>query len=229
MARYTKAYSDWIVRSREVGRLIRLAKASVRRRAIDDANSLYRASVVLLCSHMEGYVEDLAEVALERVFARSYKKSGLELRFRYYLSRDVLDALRDTRDPDKIARTVVRLFARDSDIWANDGPYSVEPDTDRFVSGFSSPSFRKIKSFVRRFGYDAYSLDIGRLLGANHSACTNMIDHIVEQRNLFAHGREGEVGTPADVESMLRIVSEFFRATDSVVGNWFRQIGCSIR
>jgi RiboL-PSP-HEPN len=233
MPRYTAAYQALLQRLSEIEALNRLARRhSVKLGVKQDAataNALCRASIVLLSSHLEGYVENLADVILQRIFQRALSKQKLAPRFLYYFSKDLLDELYDTRDPDKIAMKMKVLFQRDGDIWSTNGAFGAQLPSDRFIADFSNPSFEKIKRFVARFGYNDYTGDLGHLLKANYQPCINMVDNVINQRNKIAHGDAVATATPGDVADMLRLMRQFCRATDDVVCNWFKKTGCLIR
>ena len=233
MARYTEAYSGIVSRLPEVETLYKLADEQTRRlgplRSAPVARPLCRAAIVLLSSHIEGYVEDLAEVILRKIFEKMMPKSRLAPRFRYYFSKDILDEIRDTTDPDRISQKMARIFDRDSDIWCDSETFFQELSAERFVSGFSTPRFDQIQRFVRRFGYRNYNHDLKVHLQANYSPCVNMVNNVVDQRNKIAHGDIVATTTPNDLADMMSLVRIFCRSTDLVVGNWFRSIGCPIR
>ena len=233
MARYTEAYSGFVGRLPEVDVLRKLANEHLRSagplKGGEVVNPLCRAGVVLLSSHIEGYVEDLSEVILRRILEKKTPKQTLSGRFLYYFSKDVIDEISKTRDPDKISEKVRRLFERDEDIWCSKEKFSEELPVDRFVSGFSTPRFDEIRRFIARFGYKSYRRDLGRRLQASFQACIRMVDNVVDQRNKIAHGDAVTTATPADLENMMSLVRLFCRSTDVVVGNWFKENGCPIR
>lgn len=233
MPRYTVAYSAFLQRLREVEALNRLAKKHTVRirqsRDTETARALCRASIVLLSSHIEGYLEELVEVILDRIFLGAISKQKLAPRFFYYFSQDLLNEVSETKNPDKIAEKIKRLFLRDIDIWSTDDTFHSALPVDRFISGFSNPSFEKIRSFIARFGYTDYGSDLANILKAKYLPCCNMIDNVIEQRNKIAHGDVNIESTPNDVTDMLQLVRLFCQTTDVVVGNWFRNVGCAIR
>ena len=233
MARYTEAYSEFVNRLPEVEMLCKLAKQHQRAagpfRGTEVVRPLCRAGVVLLSSHIEGYIEDLSEVILRKVSENDTSKNILAPKFLYYFSRDLIDEIGNTTNPDKIAAKVQVLFSRDQDIWSSDDKFREELASDRFVAGFSTPRFDEIRKFVGRFGYGDYRGDMGRQLRARYQPCINMVDNVVDQRNKIAHGDSVTTATPSDLVNMLELVRLFCRSTDVVVGNWFKTIGCPIR
>ena len=233
MTRYTAAYSGFIRRVPEVDVLRKLAERNLRLstpiRSSRIVNPLCRASIVLLSSHIEGYVEDLAEVILDRIVESEMQKNTLASRFLYYFSKDIVDEIRETRDPDKVAEKLRALLNRDMDIWSTESTFQAYLPVERFISGFSTPKFEEVCRFIGRFGYQNYKRDLQRLLQANFQSCTNMVNNVVEQRNRIAHGDASISATPGDIVTMLDLVQTFCRSTDVVVGDWFKSVGCSIR
>ena len=233
MARYTKAYSRFVTGVEEVRALVKLARAESRAKGpLEDApaaRALCRAAIVLLSSRIEGYVEDLADIAVRRIVERQVPKQLLSRRLFYYCSKDVIDDIQDTKDPDKIAAKVAVIFARDHDVWCDRVSFDAELPFKRIVAGFSTPRFEEVRKFIARFGYTDYSGDLACRLRADFRPCITMIDNVVDQRNKIAHGSIAATSTPGDVTSMLQLVQVFCRTTDVVVGDWFKRLKCPIR
>ena len=233
MARYTEAYSEFVARVPEVDTLCKLANEHIHSvgplKSAGVVRALCRSGVVLLSSHIEGYVESLAEVILRRIVRNTTPKQMFASRFRYYFSKDVIDELRDTKDPDKISSKIEAFFCRDKDIWCSNTNFEEDLPVERFISSFSTPRIDHVSAFIARFGYIDYRRDLGTHLRANFRPCINMVDNVVDQRNKIAHGDIVTTATPYDLAAMSQLVRMFCRSTDVVVGNWFRSIGCPIR
>ncbi|MDE0000650.1 MAG: MAE_28990/MAE_18760 family HEPN-like nuclease [Rhodospirillaceae bacterium] len=233
MARYTQAYSRFVKRLPEVETLHKLANQHMRAvgplKGMEVINPLCRAGVVLLSSHIEGYVEDLAEVILQKIVEKGAPKRTFSGRFLFYFSKDILSEIGETKHPDKISEKVKRLFDRDLDIWSSNEKFNEELVVDRFIASFSVPRFVQIRSFFARFGYNDYKGDLGRHLNASYPACVRMVDNVVDQRNKIAHGDFVTTTTPSDLADMLELVRLFCRSTDEVAGRWFTGVGCPIR
>lgn len=233
MPRYTVAYSDLVRRLAEVETILRKGREASRQPAtpnnISLVNALCRSGVVLLSSHIEGYIEDLGEIAIHRIASQRLLKASLGSSFRYYFSRDLIAEIKDTKEPARIASKLDELIIRDGHIWDTNPTFYRPLPATSFLADFANPTHEDIRKFFRRFGYDQYNTDLARRLTTNFSACSNMVNHVVAQRNAIAHGDMVTAGTPTDLANMINLVRLYCRETDHVVGNWFRARQCTIR
>src|SRR5438270_12233690 len=120
MPRYTVAYSSFLTRLSEVETLRSLAAAQERADPIRfsaSINALCRGTIVLLSSHVEGFIKELGELTLERVHLRGVARAQMVPQFFYHLSKDKLNELRDASQPETIATRVFEIVARDLDLW----------------------------------------------------------------------------------------------------------------
>jgi hypothetical protein len=233
MPRYTAAYSNFIRRLEEVETILRRAQEASRQPATRDnvsfVNALCRSGVVLLSSHIEGYLKDLGEIAVQRIAMRRLPKGRLGAGFRFYFSRDLINEIKNTSEPAQIASKVETLFSRDLHIWSPDPNFAGTLSTTIFFGDFANPNHKRIKKFFNRFGYVEYDRDLAVRLAADFNACSNIVNQVVQQRNAIAHGDMVTTGTPTDLAQMLTLVKQYCRKTDDVVGDWFRTKRCPIR
>ena len=233
MARYSSAYSGLIRRIDEIQAIISIARGISRVSSTQPnpfrVNALCRGGIVLLCSHVEGYVEDLGALAINSLAKKNLPKTSMSLAFRYHLSRDLIDDINSTTDPESIASKVVNFLARDGHIWDATPHFTDQLPVETFVRNFATPRHDNIRRFFGRFGYQDFQTELTAQLQSNYLACRNMVDHVVDQRNKIAHGDFVTAGTPADLQDMCRLVGLYCRSLDKVVGNWFKTKGCSIR
>lgn len=232
LARYTVAYSALVDRLAEVNTLLTLARKLERTNPVANAtiiNALCRGSVVLLCSHIEGYAKEVGELTLSRIFEKQVCRSKVSNLVSYYASRDLISEIRVTSNNKRAARKVALLFDRDLPLWETDGPHPRPISGERFNNGFASPSFNKIAAYVGRFGYSDFKRDLGSRLAADYSVLKNLIDHIVDIRNKIAHGDSIASKTPGDLLDAIPLVKQFCRAVDDVFSSWCRANLCVIR
>ena len=233
MARYSSAYSELIRRIDEIQAIISIARGISRVSStqpnLSRVNALCRGGIVLLCSHVEGYVEDLGALAINSLAKKNLPKTSMSLAFRYHLSRDLIDDINSTTDPESIASKVVNFLVRDGPIWDATPHFTDQLPVETFVGNFATPRHDNIRRFFGRFGYQDFQTELAAQLQSNYLVCRNMVDHVVDQRNKIAHGNFVTAGTPADLQDMCRLVVLYCRSLDKVVGNWFKTKGCSIR
>jgi hypothetical protein len=232
MPRYTRAYSEFIARTTEVALLTTRSRRLECKDPIGNAheiNAFCRASVVLLSSHLEGYTKDLGEIALDRIFSRSVDRSKLNLRFFHSLSSSRFSDLRDTKDPDSLAKQMFDFISVEGQLWSTTGPFPTAISIDRFSKGFASPSVDKISSFFGRFGFSDFKRKLGTKLAGDFLVVTNMVENIVAKRNDIAHGDPSATATPSDLLQMLEKSRQFCVATDMVFADWFKVNFCSLR
>lgn len=233
MPRYTAAYSGLIQRIEEIDALTKSADKVARTEpyvlASRRIDAMCRGGVVLLCSHIEGYFEDLAAVALERIALKRVSKTNLAKSFRYHVSRDLIAAIQESRDQERIVTHLDTLIDRDDHIWGPEDRYLSAIAESPFLDNFSTPKHKNIVGLIRRFGYTDFQRDLGRELASNYFACRNMVNQVVEQRNKIAHGDTVTTGTTTDLRNMVQLTKQYCRAADTVVADWFRSIRCIIR
>ncbi len=156
MARYTVAYSSFVSRLDEVEMLIRLAREKEKQSPValrKEINALCRAAVVLLSSHLEGYVKDLGELALESLHSKQVPRTSLSSKLFYHISKGFFGDIQDTSDPEKMADRLFVFIGDDLHFWSRNGPFPQQVPIDRFNKGFSNPAFSKICAYVGRFGW----------------------------------------------------------------------------
>ena len=196
---------------------------------ITRTNALCRGGLVLMCSHVEGYIEDLGSVAINHIEQKGIPKVSLATKFKYHLSQDLIRGINTSTDPSVIAERLQELLERDGHIWDSSDHFAPPLPVDTFVGNFATPNHRAIRRFFGRFGYQEFHTDLNKHLLQNSAPCINMVNQLVDQRNKIAHGDAVTAGSPSDLEAMFRLVKLYCRGTDKVVGDWFRDQGCSIR
>lgn len=231
MARYTVAYSNLVKRLEEVKALQRLAKkhSETFSRDIKVSNALCRSSVVLLCSHIEGYIDDLVQLILERVVVKNLDKSKLPPELFYFLSRDAILDIKNSTDPTKTTERIRFLLERDAEIWSASKHFTLSLNGEIFLNSFSTPNSEQIYKLMKRFGYDNFKGEIYSRLTSQAVIVTNMVDQVVAHRNKIAHGDPFATSTYRDLKNMIDLIQSFCRITDELVGAWFAKKKCPIR
>ena len=232
MSRYTSAYSSFINRLNEVEILRRFASEKEGRDPIDlrnDINALCRGAIVLLSGHLEAFIKEIGELALDSIHSKGVDRRRIASRLFYHISKNIIDEVQDTSDPDKLADKIFSFIDSDQSYWSRVGPFPEQIPVDRFNKGFSNPAHKKIRQYFNRFGYLDYNHDLAQKLKAHYQPTINMVDHLVDTRNKIAHGDPLATKTPAEVTEMVKIIRQYSKATDSVFAAWCRLKYCSIR
>lgn len=232
MAKFTPAYSALISRLEEVEILRSAAAKKEREDAIslrNEINALSRGSIVLLSSHLEAYVRDLGELALDSLTTKNIQRHDLSDGFFYHISKDFIDEIKNTSEPEKIGSKVFEFLTSDHSLWSKSDTFPVPIPSDRFNKGFSNPSYAKIKAYFNRFGYSRFQRDLSSQLRGDYLPVVNMIDHLVDVRNKIAHGDPTASKTPQEVRDIVTIVRRFCQVTDSIFAAWWKSRYCSIR
>jgi hypothetical protein len=232
VGRYTYAYSSFIARLDEVEILRRVAWVDERRDPVEmrnQINALCRGAIVLLSAHLEAYIKELGEVALTGIYAKGIARTGLAPQFYYHISKDILDEVHETSEPDRIASKLFRFLQTDLPFWSQAGPFPQPLPSHRFNRDFSNPSFEKVRAYFNRFGYSEYKRDLARLLHAKYQATVNMVNHLVDTRNKIAHGDPTATETPGDVRDMIVMIRAYCAATDAAFASWCKANLCTIR
>jgi hypothetical protein len=195
----------------------------------DEINALCRGAIVLLSSHLEAFIKELGELSLDSLYTKSISRSQIAYRFFYHISKNIIDEIQDTSDPDKKAEKIFSFIDNDITYWSKAGPFPNQIPSDRFNKGFSNPAYKKVRLYFKRFGYFDYDYDLCHKLQARHQPTINMVDHLVDIRNKIAHGDPLATKTPSDVRDMKSIIQRYCMETDSVFSNWWKSQFCSIR
>ncbi|WP_155401720.1 MAE_28990/MAE_18760 family HEPN-like nuclease [Chromobacterium violaceum] len=232
MARYTVAYSSFVSRLEEVEILRKFAAQKERKDPIilrGEINALSRGAIVLLSSHLEAYIKELGELALDSLHRNRVPRNNLTSAFFYHISKDIIDEMKDTSGPDKIGEKIFNFLNRDQFIWSRNGAFPDPIQSERFNKGFANPAYNKIKSYFGRFGYSEFQSDLSTKMRGDFHPAKNMVDHLVDVRNKIAHGDPSATKTPAEVNDIAILVKKFCKETDVVFSNWWRDKFCSIR
>ena len=232
MARFTTAYSAFTTRLGEVEVLRRFGANKEKINAVGlrhEINAFCRGAIVLLSGYLEAFIRDLGEVALESMHEKQIPRGKLCSRMYYHISKDILDEVQDTSDPEKIGEKIFSFIESDLTFWSRVGAFPEPVPVERFCRGFSNPSYKKISSYLNRFGYNCYKKDLGSMLKAKYKPTINMVDHLVDTRNKIAHGDPAATKTPSEVRDMMLLIRSYCRATDSCFAGWWKANYCSIR
>jgi hypothetical protein len=233
MPRFTRVYCEFIGRLDEVS-LLRKKAAALERSSRSllhgaEIRALCRSAVVLLSSHIEAYIKELGELALDSAHQKKVPRSRVSPQFFYYVSRERIEGIRGSTQPDSIAKSIQEFVLHELPNWHGTGPIHGPISSESFSSGFSNPRFERVKSYFSRFGYNEFRRDFMKVKGARGTPLETSINTIVNTRNSIAHGDPSATKTPSEVREMEENAKEFCRAVDHVFSEWCKRSLCGIR
>jgi hypothetical protein len=233
MARYTGVYGEFRERTGEVSLLVSRAAALERSKDAltrgKEIDALCRGALVLLSSHIEAYIKELGESALDAIYSKQVCRSKISQPFFYYVSRENIDPIKQSDGAESIANSVFRFIRNDVHLWSDTGEFPAPILAEDFNRGFSNPKFDKIKGYFGRFGYKDYRTDFFRNLRASANPIIAALDLVVDTRNAIAHGVASATKTPKEVRGLIAATTIFCRTTDIVFADWFKANICKIR
>jgi RiboL-PSP-HEPN len=218
----SRAYARLPERFGEVRTLLGLCsspetKPEEHRAAARTDAALLRGALVLLCSHVEGFFEDLVEDALRAFDLLAPTVSAIPLVIR---KRQVTHHLRLT-DPPNLDRDWLGLLAcvahpllQDNDPSA---PGTRNIDSDLHIKGFANPGTNDVEWLMASIGITGCWTLVARSLGNRRGADT--INAVVNRRNQIAHGDLESSVARIDVENYVSVLEAVCGEFDHLVGH----------
>lgn len=232
MARYTIAYSNFLKGLTEINLLLKLAQQYEKQdpiRLTPTINVLCRSAIVLLSSHLELFIKELGQLALDRFHTKRISRNCLSSQFYYHISKKTIQEIKKMEDHGKIAEKIFEFLLNDLPFWERTGPFPKPLPADLFNKGFSNPAYKKIKTYFNRFGYQDFHGHFLLKMQSKGQITINAIDNLVNLRNEIAHGSHNASQTPTDIIALMDIVKLFCNNVDDLFSKWCRINFCSIR
>lgn len=190
-------------------------------------DAVNRASVVLLCSHLEGFVEDLVLEAIDGMMRSALRTKHVptKLRFRHALA-DVRE-LANTLDPDKFVSSFDALFTKNQALLTSKRLRAGDLDGERLRAGFATPSVDAIRGIVSVLGVPPKAvMEEAMPFYRTRVHVINSIDSMVARRQEVAHGDMNAAVTQADVETYVAAVWMLGARLDALVERKLAQWQC---
>ena len=189
----SNAYKDFLLNRREVLELLHVAPTESEqlrsRKQLALANALFRGSVVLLSSHLEGYCEQVTVEGIDAINVAKPIVDKLPEQLRLAQTKQLLrDAHESTNFKKKIK--AIRQFAVDyPGLWDSKLPF-VQLTSDPLVRTFANPAPEKITRLFKHFGDTDDVVQIAvRMDKSNHRfIIIAKVAELIEKRNAIAHG-----------------------------------------
>lgn len=178
----------------------------------DKVSVLNRALIVMLCSHIEGYLED---IVIE--FVGELCKNGIPAE-RVPGKLKVTHMMEHLKKLQYEENSIKQLFTDYNKLWI-DNQILRQGDLDgkRVVLGFSSPGSKKIEDLLKKIGLIGAIEQIPDILKRD-------LDAIVKRRHDIAHGNLESTVASADVVRYCGSASELAKRINKIIRNYLKQI-----
>lgn len=214
----SRAYGRLDTRFDEVRTLLKLCsspESSQQTRRVAADGALLRGALVLLCSHLEGFFEELIEDTLRsfNFLAPTIAQIPLAIRKRQVTHRLRLDLPPDLEQDWLGLRECVEHPLLHDDHSCLPGSRRI--DSDLHIKSFTNPGSKEIERLMTSIGISRCWTIIEKQLG-RHGRDT--VDAVVNRRNQIAHGNlESSVSRP-DVEDYISVLERVCVEFDAGIG-----------
>ena len=186
-------------------------------------NAVNRACIVLLCAHLEGFLEDITVEAIDVMVGRA-EVERVPLLFRSIHVEEHLRTLEPMKDLKARAPRIKKMFETEADLWLPGKVLQATMVRPKMICGeMSNPGSREMRQFLELLDVDIdeYLSNVGQ------SDLLNKANGLVARRNAIAHGEVNALATAADVDQYLDIVEQLARCIDDAVGLSVKEM-CSL-
>lgn len=210
------SFSKFLKRSGEIKNLEKMVKElnpPMRKKQRDRMSVLTRASIVMLCSHIEGYLEDIVIEFIDKMCKESVSMGKVPGKLKVAHMKKDIENIQYTEEKIK------KLFTNYSKLWI-DGETLEKGDLDgeRIVKGFSTPGTQEVNELMERLGISKV-MEYPKL-----NLVKSDMDAIVKRRNDIAHGMlEAEVSFD-DLIRYNKTALKFAKSIDKIVTKHLKQI-----
>jgi hypothetical protein len=182
-----------------------------------------RASVVILSSHLEGYIDSLNTEAVTKVNEAGLDAARIPQQLRLLHSKPAVETLASTswQTPGR-ASHLIEFMATEGWLWGSGDSGAMQPD--RFLTWMKSPAPRYLVRYFRYWGIeDVFS----RITRTSHTRdeLFRRLRELVDKRNSIAHGDLATVATPADVRFYLAAIETFATRVDRLMSRELALLG----
>lgn len=232
MPRLSTAFKRLETRLDEVHHLNLVAKKYIQLKSIINdpdksahTNALVRAATVLLSSHIQGYIEDLSDVVLNRLVEDNIGSHHVPDSLRFHAAKTAIKELKEADNYSAIKK--IREFnVTYDDILRLSGPVSPDFLGSEYKDGFGNPTVKEISRFFGRFGLNDFLGQMGKRLKSEWPIVENAVNQIVDRRNKIAHGDIQATLTVLELSQYIKLSRKFASSTDRVVTSHFGRVGC---
>jgi RiboL-PSP-HEPN len=185
------------------------------------SNAVNRACILLLSAHLEGFLEDLVQDALDYIVSVASPVERLPLALRALHAEKHLREIEPIKDRNIRAPRIQKLFMDEAALWTVGSVVQaamIKPAVVR--AEMSNPGSAEIKSFLRYLDVDIE--EFLKLNGEIH--LLGRVNGLVLRRNQVAHGEVNATATPVDVDGYISVVADLCRHIEDAVAAAVRRL-----
>lgn len=218
------ALTDLSTRLEEVRHLARMDPA----RNLDEvpqsrmaSNAVNRGCIVLLCAHLEGFLEDLVVEALDTLAQLGTPVAQLPLSLRALHVEEHLRTIESMKDRNARAPRIEKMFQSEAGLWATGSCLTTSMLRPKTVCAeMSNPGSREVRQFLR-----ILDVDIDQHLRDIESIdLLGRVNGLVSIRNAIAHGDQEAKATYSDVDRYLELVEQLATAIEAATAATVQRI-----
>ncbi|MEW6212779.1 MAG: HEPN domain-containing protein [Acidobacteriota bacterium] len=171
----------------------------------------------LLCSHLEGFFEDLVLDILRFHELNETQINNLPLRLRIVQLWRHLDLVEKANDQKKwaVIQSVRNSTVADETLKCEIGMF----DLEIHIKDFANPGSKEVEKLFHNAGID----DIWNFVearGSGSKILKTSLDSLVHRRNQIAHGDAGATATPNDVKQLIIDMRRLTKVFDLVIADY---------
>lgn len=184
-------------------------------------SAIHRASLVMLCSHFEGYVEDRLLEFIDDVKFSKVQCIKIPPQLKVSLCKPGLKKL-ENKDHNVLIDRIPRFIEQYTVIWDNDKVLAPKDfpviDDDDWKIG--NPGSKVLERNFKRIGIDK----IWQEIDSKNGTLKRDLDALVQRRNEIAHGNIDSTATSVDVERYVKSISELIGRLDAITYRHFHNV-----
>lgn len=174
-------------------------------------NAIRRASLVMLCVHVQGYVEDILEEFILNLRSQKAVSSKIPAELKVALCKPDLSALHND-DYNILMERIPDFIRRYETIWCSSKelPPDEFPEFDKKDWETGNPWANTIDSYMKRIGIRGFWSEKNRIIKGD-------LDNLVVKRNLIAHGHLHATATDEDVTKYIESAKSLVELLDEQI------------
>lgn len=181
--------------------------------------AINRSSIVLLCSHLERYIHNINEEAIEKINACSISGDKIPIIIRLQHSRIAIDEIAKMKW-EKRSDKLKEFSTSQTWLWTTYDKQNLDPKN--LLNWMKSPNPKSIQRFYKMWGID----DIFDTITRTNRTRSNLwlkIQELVDKRHNIAHGNSNTEATYKDIKTYINVVETLCKRSDKVFSNCLKK------